>query len=180
MKEPSSATEQTLSERNNRKRLSPQAYKIAFGLIYKAQQGSCQLCQDPMQEIDHINGDPGDRRPDNLRGLCKSCNIRQRNLSAGPSADSVNERVNLAEQQDSAEIEINRDAEPRYRKWLFERTGRKEPLYSQEAIYGGAEIVGISPITARRYLGKVTSPQGSYWVAVVKAANRTLKQVVPK
>src|SRR3972149_11803653 len=180
MKEQSSVTEQALSERNNRKRLSQQAYKIAVGLIYKAQGGICQLCQDPMQEIDHINGDPGDRRPDNLGGLCKSCNIRHRNLSTGPSADSVNERVNLAGPEDSAEIEINRDAEPRYRKWLFDRTNRKEPLYSQEAIYGGAEIVGISPITARRYLGKVTSPQGSYWVAVVKAANRTLKQVIPK
>ena len=180
MKELSSATEQALSERNNRKRLSPQAYKIAFGLIYKAQNGTCQLCQDPMQEIDHINGDPGDRRPENLRGLCKSCNIRQRNLSAGPSADSANESVKIGEVAESAEIEINRDAEPRYRKWLFDRTNRKEPLYSQEAIYGGAEIVGISPITARRYLGKVTSPQGSYWVAVVKATNRTLKQVIPK
>ena len=180
MKEPFSATEQALSERNNRKRLSPQAYKIAFGLIYKAQGGICQLCQDPMQEIDHINGDPSDRRPENLRGLCKSCNIRQRNLSTGPSADSVNERVNLAEQQDSAEIEINRDAEPRYRKWLFERTNRREPLYTQEAIYGGAELVGISPVTARRYLGKATSPQGSYWVVVVKAVNRVLKQVIPK
>lgn len=180
MKESILSTEKTLSERNNRKRLTPQSYKIAFGLLYKAQDGSCQLCQDPMQEIDHINHDPGDNRPENLRGLCKSCNIRQRNLSAGLSADSVNESVKIGEQQDSAEIEINRDAEPRYRKWLFERTGRKEPLYSQEAIYGGAEIVGISPITARRYLGKVTSPQGSYWVVVVKAANRTLKQVIPK
>src|SRR3972149_3138932 len=108
MKEQSSATEQTLRERNNRNRLTPQSYKIAFGLIYKAQGGACQLCQDPMQEIDHINGDPSDRRPENLRGLCKSCNIRQRNLATGKSADSVNERVNLAGPDDSAEIEINR------------------------------------------------------------------------
>lgn len=133
-----------------------------------------------MQELDHINGDPSDNRPENLRGLCKSCNIRQRNLSTGPSADSVNERVIIRESEESAEIEINRDAEPRYRKWLFERTNRREPLYTQEAIYGGAELVGISPVTARRYLGKATSPQGSYWVVVVKAVNRVLKQVVPK
>lgn len=166
------------SERNNRKRLSPQAYLITKSLLTKTQLGICAICHEPgIEEIDHINGDPGDNHPDNLRGVHKSCNIRQRNLQRNVPADSVNERVS---KEESAEIEINRDAEPRYRKWLFERVGRPEPLYSGEAIYGGAEFVGISPVTARRYLGKATSPQGVYFVATVKAQNRTLKQIVPK
>ena len=76
MKEPFSATEQALSERNNRKRLTPQSYKIAFSLLYKFQNGSCQLCQDPMQEIDHINGNPGDNAPDNLRVLSHAEHMR--------------------------------------------------------------------------------------------------------
>ena len=129
-----------------------------------------------MTEIDHINQDPGDNRPENLRGLCKSCNLRQRNLV---SADSVKSE-SVTDYEASAEIQISQDAEPRFRRWLFERTGSRLPLYASEAIYGGAEFVGISPVTARRYLGKVTSPQGIYSVVTVKALNRTLKQVVPK
>ena len=166
------------SVRNNRKRLSPQAYVITKGLLTKTQLGLCALCHEPgIEEIDHINGDPSDNHPDNLRGVHKSCNIRARNLQRTPSADSVDVRVS---KEESAEIEINRDAEPRYRKWLWERTGKNLPLYVQEAIYGGAEFVGISPVTARRYLGKATSPQGSYLVETVKAQNRTLKQVIAK
>ena len=174
------STEKTLSERKTRKRLTPQSYKITFGILYRVQDGKCQLCPGPMQEIDHINHDPGDNRADNLRGLCKSCNIRQRNLSTGPSADSVNERVIIREHEDSAEIEINRDAEPRYRKWLRTRWLENKPLYTQEAIYGGAEFVGISPVTARRYLGKACSPQGTFTIVTVKLGPRTLKQVLSK
>jgi len=171
-------TELTLSERNNRRRLSPQAYKMAKALLIRTQMGICALCHEPgIEEIDHINGDPGDNHPDNLRGVHKSCNIRQRNLQQSIPAHSVKESVS---EHESAEIEIARDAEPRYRKWLFERTGKAEPLYAQEAIYGGAEVIGISPVTARRYLGKVTSPQGPYWIATVKGRNTTLKQVIPK
>lgn len=163
----------------SRKRLSPQAYKITKALLTKQQQGLCALCHEVgVEEIDHVNGDPSDNHPDNLRGVHKSCNIRQRNLAVGISTESERERAR--EKEDSAEIEINRDAEPRYRKWLFERSAKPEPLYTGEAIYGGAEIVGISPITARRYLGKVTSPQGIYYILTVRDRNRILKQIVPK
>lgn len=81
----------------------------------------------------------------------------------------------------SSEIDINQDAEPRYRKWLKERASRTtRPLYMQEAVYGGAETIGISPITARRYLGKATSPQGDFILVAVKEQGRTLKQIVWK
>jgi hypothetical protein len=166
------------SVRNNRKRLSPQAYLVTKSILTKIQLGICAICHEPgIEEIDHINGDPSDNHADNLRGVHKSCNIRQRNLQRTRPANSVGERVS---KEESAEIEINRDAEPRYRKWLWERTNKQSPLYTGEAIYGGAEFVGISPVTARRYLGKATSPQGSYFVETVKAQNRTLKMVVPK
>ena len=81
----------------------------------------------------------------------------------------------------SQEIEINQDAEPRYRAWLRERTRRtSKPLYMNEAVYGGAETIGISPITSRRYLSKATSPQGDYLLVAIKEGGRTLKQIVWK
>ena len=171
--QPNPRSEIILSERNPRKRLSPQAYRLVKAILTKTQLGLCALCHEPgIEEIDHINGDPSDNHADNLRGVHKSCNLRHRT--------KLTASVEVREREDSAEIEINRDAEPRYRKWLFERTGKPSPLYSQEAVYGGAEIVGISPVTARRYLGKATSPQGSYLVLTVREKNRVLKQIVPR
>jgi hypothetical protein len=162
------------SERDKRKRLSPQAYRITKALLNRVQSGQCAICLKPgIEEIDHINGDPSDNNPENLRGVHASCNRRRQR---GKTTDSDFGR----EREDSAEIEINRDAEPRYRKWLFERTGKPSPLYAQEAIYGGAEVIGISPVTARRYLGKATSPQGSYLVVTVREKNRVLKQIIPR
>jgi len=162
------------SERDKRKRLSPQAYRITKALLNRVQSGQCAICLKPgIEEIDHINGDPSDNNPENLRGVHSTCN-RRRQRKTGMDSDFGRER------EDSAEIEINRDAEPRYRKWLFERTESRVPLYSQEAIYGGAETIGISPITARRYLGKATSPQGTYDVLTVREKNRVKKQIVPR
>ena len=79
------------------------------------------------------------------------------------------------------EIDINRDAEPRYRAWLRERTTRTtKPLYYQEAVYGGAEAIGISPITTRRYLSKATSPQGDFLLITHKSEGQAKREIVWK
>ncbi len=81
----------------------------------------------------------------------------------------------------STEIDINQSAEPRYRAWIKERTTRvSRPLYYEEAIYGGAEVVGISPTTTRRYLSKLTSPQGDFLLVPVTDQGRRVRQVVYK
>jgi len=79
------------------------------------------------------------------------------------------------------EIEINHSAEPKYRQWIKERTTRwSKPLYYEEAIYGGAESVGISPTTTRRYLAKMTSPQGDFLLVRITEQGRNLRQIVYK
>ncbi len=83
--------------------------------------------------------------------------------------------------QGSSEIDINQSAEPRYRVWVKERTTRtSKPLYTEEAIYGGAEAIGISPTTTRRYLGKMTSPQGDFLLVPLMDQGRRVRQVVYK
>ena len=81
----------------------------------------------------------------------------------------------------SPQIDINQDAEPRYRTWVKDRATRtSKPLYLQEAVYGGAEAIGISPITTRRYLSKMTSPQGDFLLVIGGDATRKQKEIVYK
>ena len=81
----------------------------------------------------------------------------------------------------SAQIDINQTMEPKYRAWVQERTTRtSKPLYFEEAVYGGAEAIGISPITARRYLSKMTSPQGGFLLIVHIVDGRPRKEIVYK
>jgi len=61
-----------------------------------------------------------------------------------------------------APIDLNREYEPAYSRWLYKRVIKRKPLYSDEAIYGGAEAVGCSPQATRGYLNKKTSPEGIY------------------
>ena len=36
----------------------------------------CQRCgRAGVLEVDHVNGDPADDRPDNLRAMCRSCHV---------------------------------------------------------------------------------------------------------
>lgn len=57
----------------------PLKSSVAEGL-FQVQGGACQLCKGKkILEIDHINGVPNDWRFSNLRLLCHSCNIAERN-----------------------------------------------------------------------------------------------------
>jgi hypothetical protein len=63
--------------------------------------------------------------------------------------------------EQSMEVRINREKEPWFRSELFNRIlTSKEPVVLDEAIFGISEKIGISPITARRYLQKMTSADG--------------------
>jgi len=135
----------------------------------------CRICgveppEKPL-EIDHINGDPNDWSETNLRLLCKSCNVKEwhRRLKS-----SVSEREKMGVgmyvdreggvERESPELRIAREKEGLYRAWVLENVNRPQGLTFWEAVYEGAEAVGISPITARRYLYKMLSPSGPLYL----------------
>jgi hypothetical protein len=168
--------DKTLRER---KRLSAQARQLVAEYLDRTYGHKCSLCPATERlEQDHVNGDPSDNRLVNFRWLCKPCNLAARRLI--PSAGEGERERQNEDQIASAEVSINRDKEPAWRKWLFARVSDNKPCYTEDAIYAGAEAVGCNPQTTRRYLGKVISSAGIYTTVKVSTENRTLKQVVFK
>lgn len=135
-------------------------------------------------EIDHIDGNPFNNDPDNLRLLCKSCNVAlgnkarfptTRNYSPSDLCECVRERER---KEGKASTRITREAldfrspdspvtmqasflyELDFRKWLLGRVLEKGFITKQDAINAGAEVVGCSPVTSARYLAKLTSSAG--------------------
>jgi len=62
------------------------------------------------------------------------------------------------------EMKENRRMEPLFRQWFFKKMTEKNPRRLDEIINEGAEIIGASTETTKRYLRKMTSNEGMYVV----------------
>jgi hypothetical protein len=126
-------------------------------------------------DIDHIDGNPRNDDPDNLRLLCRRCNVtavnRQRSATELRSAKCVRERkegqpaTRIAREDvdyrdGSPEMQANLIYEVAFRRWLMSRVTTQGSYDYATAINEGAEIIGCSPQTTTRYLAKLTSPAG--------------------
>lgn len=129
-------------------------------------------------EVDHRDGDPWNNDPDNLRLLCKSCNVSLGNKARVPTAQNslpsdmsererkegkastrvVRQAVNYS--QGEATMQANFLFELDFRKWLLSQVQEKGFITRQDATEAGAELVGCSPLTTARYLAKLTSSAG--------------------
>lgn len=122
-------------------------------------------------DIDHLDGDPRNNDPENLRLLCRSCNVAVENSArTGESAKCVRvsregqpmtriAKEDAGYRQGSPEMQANQLYEVAFREWLLEQV--RDGGYSKnEAVNEGAELFGCSPATTTRYLGKLTSKAG--------------------
>ena len=110
--------------------------------------------------IDHINNNNSDDRPENHQLLCRRCNfLKNRRGSVDNVCVSVCEERPLP-----PEMEKNLRTEPRFRQWLYEIVLKEGRISYQESLYWGAEEIGASTETVRRYLRKMTSRGGLYVV----------------
>jgi 5-methylcytosine-specific restriction endonuclease McrA len=126
-------------------------------------------------DIDHIDGNPNNNHPDNLRLLCRRCNVaasnksdprknyssdlRERERKEGrPSTRIAKRDANYRE--GSPEMQANLLYEVPFRRWLMRKVTTEGSYDRNTAIAEGAELVGCSPLTTARYVTKLTSPSG--------------------
>lgn len=132
-------------------------------------------------EIDHADRDKSNHDPSNLHLLCKKCNNYFRTLLVNDQIKTI--QIDCAKRErerekiignvsthllkyvvdyntGSTEMQVNALCEVNFRRWLLEEIDRQNEITVKDAVNGGAEIVGCSPITTTRYVEKLTSPYG--------------------
>ena len=128
-------------------------------------------------DIDHIDGNPNNDNADNLRLLCRRCNIITPPQSTSPAARRSDLCVCVRERNEgkpgtriarddvdyreaSPEMQANLIYEVTFRRWLLETITTQGFYYRTAAINEGAELTGCSPQTTTRYIAKLTSRSG--------------------
>jgi len=111
--------------------------------------------------IDHIGNNNSNNNPENLQLLCRTCNYTK------DSRKSVDMCVRTSPSiSQNSSLKINKEKEPKFRKWIMEELkssgavdGTK--MSARYIINNGAEKIGMSQVTAKRYLEKMCSHAGS-------------------
>ena len=143
------------------------ALEILRALVRERQDIKCALGPEPWTEIDHIDGDIGNNSPSNIRGLCKSHNLQQRNiakLTRTAEQDSV--RVpQSGERREESSLDKNRRCEPAWVEYVTEKL-RLVGRMSKSLLEGDSALaIGISVYTIRnRYWDKWASSHGPFIV----------------
>lgn len=84
--------------------------------------------------------------------------VRERESLVGEDEVRVERQLSVA--NESPEMRVNREKEPLFRSRCIELSLRETGLTVDQALHEVPEIVQISPVTARRYLKKMTSEAG--------------------
>ena len=66
-----------------------------------------------------------------------------------------------SENENKSELQVNRVKEPNFKEYVHQRVGEGGRIPQSDIIHSGAEHIGISPITAKRYLDKMCSSAGT-------------------
>ena len=152
-----------------------------YPLVVEKQKGEyCVLCniepwilkeqgKSPILFIDHINNNNSDNRMANYQLLCRSCNTKKNHPSLGePFARTA-----------TPEMITGKKYEADFRRWVAGHYMENENIGLEYSflVNSGAEFVGCSPETIKRYLAKMSSAQGIYeWFDKMGSIVLVLKQ----
>ena len=128
-----------------------------YNIITERDGAYCRCCGALPEErqlvIDHKDNDNKNNNLLNLQFLCRSCNYLK-------NPRPVDECVCECESGAKTEIQINKEKEQLFRKFVYHELNEYGRIPEHDLINSGAEDVGISPVTAKRYLDKMCSSRG--------------------
>lgn len=121
---------------------------------------SCDICgkssmNESFEKIIIKNSDS--TRGNISRTVCMSCIHSEISKLCKKEKEQV-----IQNNGNETELQISRSREPKFRGYIFEKLSKKEDMkweYS-DAVYSGAEAVGLSSKTTRKYLNKLCSSEG--------------------
>jgi hypothetical protein len=126
----------------------------------------CKICGEKPPnvylEIHFKDGNHNNTARSNRVFACRSDNRRLDPRGKGKRKKGLNASIIDQPKVGSAEFQKNREAEPKFRHWLYEMISKHGRMTLDDVINSGAEIAGVSPITAKRYLQKLCSGAGMY------------------
>ena len=148
-------------------RINSRQRKMLYAIILAKQGGEfCAICGRTRKQlvrdgltgelcIDHKDNRNNHNHISNLLFLCHSCNTKKNH----PSIESPQQRVM------TPEMALGKSYEKRFRKWvsgLIQTPENHGVLQYEFVVNSGAEQIGCSPETIKRYLKKLTSEAGAY------------------
>ena len=106
--------------------------------------------------VDHRDNNSLNDDPSNLQLLCRKCNYlknpRRESVDLCVSESVIDGRI--------TEIDINRRKESLFRKEVFHMINEFTVVPQNDIINSISEAIGISSVTAKRYLDKMCSGRG--------------------
>ncbi len=118
----------------------------------------CKFCGRSPPEvslvIDHKDNDNRNNNLSNLQLTCRACNYKKN--PRRPLDMCVNEKSNS--RFDS--ISINQEKEPKFREYVYGEIQETGSALWDDLVDAGAEFVGVSIETTKRYMRKMISKTG--------------------
>ena len=131
-----------------------------YVIIIKRDGEFCRCCGmlsfEAQLVIDHKDNNNSNNSLENIQLLCRKCNYLK-NPRKGPVDNCVSV---IVLDGTVTEVQINRRKEPLFRNFVLHLLNEHDEVPQNEIINSGAEEVGISQETARRYLNKMCSGRG--------------------
>lgn len=141
-------------------RMNGRARAKAYAFLVKRDGEYCKKCgisgKKRQLVIDHKDNDNSNNQSENWQLLCRTCNYRK---NPRPVDNCVCENENAT---NVTELQVSRTKEPMFKRFSNHLINEYGSYPENDLINSGAEHVGISPVTAKRYLNKMCSLEGIY------------------